>query len=102
MKKIILSSISILIITFVTLSILGERSEYVAEKLLYGALKEYKKVIANPEVAPPGLLSSVQSKLKRVITKFPESKAAKAAYVKLVEVCLIDKKYELEKNAKKW
>ena len=94
MKKIILILISILIAVFIIFSFLGRRSEYAAEKMLYRALQAYNRVVANPDVAPPQMLTSAQGGIKKVTAKFPESNAAKTAYLKLAQAYLIDEKYD--------
>lgn len=93
MKKIILALIAILIVIFAVLSVLSPDKEYAAEKLFYCAMKTNSKIAANPDVAPPALLASVESDLKRLIVKYPESNVAKPANWALAEFYLIHKDY---------
>jgi tetratricopeptide (TPR) repeat protein len=94
MKKTIITLIIILIAVYVTLSILGARDEYPAERLFYRALKTNEKILINPDVAPPKMLASVEKDLKVVLTKFPDSRTAKVAHLSLAEFYIINKRYD--------
>ncbi len=94
MKRAIFSFIIVLVIVFVTLSLLDARSEYTAEKLLYKASRIYKEIALNPDVAPPRMLASVERGLRKVVTRFPDGKTAKTAHVKLVEIYFTHKEYD--------
>lgn len=93
MKKTILTLIAILIVIFAVLAVLSRDTEYAAEKLLYRAMKANFKITANPDVAPPALLASVESNLKSLLVKYPEAKVAKPANVALAEFYITQKDY---------
>jgi len=91
MKKTIFALITVLIVIFAVLWVLGSDTEYAAEKLLYRAMKTNSRITANPDVAPPALLAAVESNLKRLIVKYPETKVAKPANVALADFYLAHK-----------
>jgi tetratricopeptide (TPR) repeat protein len=93
MKKIIIIFIVILIAVYLALSVLGAKDEYPAERLFYRALKTNEKILINPDVAPPKMLTAVEKDLKTVLTKFPDSRTAKAAHLSLAEFYIINKRY---------
>ncbi len=93
MRKIIAILILILVVIFVTLSALGRGGEYSAERIFYSAMKAYEKIQVNPEVAPPGLVYSVEVKLKRVVNDYPHTNTAKAARMALAEFYATTKRY---------
>jgi len=94
MLKTLLVTAVILVIISVTLSALGQRSEYIAEKLMYQASSKYDTIISNPDVVPPAMIKYVEGNLKKVIEKFPEGRTARLAHLKLVEVYFANKKYD--------
>lgn len=94
MKKTVFILISILIIVYVILTILGSGGEYDAEKLLNRAAKLNEKIAANPDVVPPALFASVEKKLQTVPEKYPKTNAAKTAHMVLAEFYLVNKKYD--------
>jgi len=94
MKKTVLILISVLIVVFGVLAIFGSKSENAAERLLYRTMKDYQKIVRNPDVAPPKMLAGVENSLQKIIEKYPQGKAAKIAQVKLAEFFLINKKYD--------
>lgn len=94
MKKIIPILILILAVVFFILFRLSLASEYAAERLFYRAMKEHKKILLNPDVSPPIMLSAVESELKNIVEKFPLAQVAKKTYVNLAQVQLKSKKYD--------
>lgn len=93
MKKLIIASIAIFVVLYITLSLLGSRGEYGAERLLYRAAKTYDKIKLNPDVPSPRMLASVERDLRKIIKKYPQTETAKSAYIRLAEVYIMDKKY---------
>lgn len=93
MKNIILILISIIVAIFVTLAVLGAGGEYAAEKLFYRAMKINLKIVANPDVAPPPLLTKVESDLMKLITKYPTAQITRIANIALVEFYTTHKEY---------
>lgn len=93
MKKIIIILISVLVLLYIALSILGSRGEYAAERLLYGAMSIGDKIAANPDVVPPKLLAQMENKLKMLLQRYPDSETAKTANIKLAEFYIADKRY---------
>jgi len=95
MKKLTPILILILVATFVALSILGQGSEYNAEKLYYKAMKSYSVVAMNPDVVPPKIITSVEKRLKEIVEKFSSGNTAKNAHFKLAELYLTRKECDL-------
>lgn len=108
MKKTIFFLAGILIIVYVTLSILGGGGEYAAEKLYFRAMKTNLRILRNPDVVPPGLLSMVEKDLKNITIKYPKTKTAVRSNVALIEFYITHQKYAdafsviaaVEKNTK--
>ena len=94
MKKTIIALILVLIIVFVTLSVLGSGGEYAAEKLFYCAMKMNSKIAANPDLAPPLLLTRVENDLKTLIAKYPNADITKITNIALVEFYAAHKDYD--------
>lgn len=92
MKKIIVIFILILALVYVVLSILGREGEYGAERLFYRTLKINEKITKNPDVAPPVMLASVENTLKKILDRYPDTKAAKSAHMALAEFYLVREK----------
>ena len=69
MKKTIITLIVILVAVYAVLSLLSIGDEYFAEKLLYRASKINEKIVTNPDVVPPKMLSIVEGTLKKIIER---------------------------------
>jgi len=93
-KKVIITLVSILVAVAAVLSFLGRGGEYAAEKLFYRASKTIQQIAANPDVAPPAMLMSVEKDLTRIMEKYSKTITAKAAHLKLAEFYMADKKYD--------
>lgn len=93
-KKLIYILISILIITYIVLSLMPGGREHAAEKLLYRANKAIGKIALNPDVAPPAMLIYAESTLKAVLEKYPETVAAKHAKDSIVRFYMMNKEYD--------
>ncbi len=94
MKKTIIILVAILIALYAGLAILGRGGEYAAEKLFYRAMKINSKIAANPDVAPPALVGSVENNLQKLLKKYPASNAAKSASMALAEFYMGNKQYD--------
>ena len=94
MKKIIWVMVLILVVVYAALATLGAGGEYAAEKLLYRAAKMNEKIAANPDVVPPKLIDSIENDIKKLLQKYPDTEAAKAANIKLAEFYIAHKKYD--------
>jgi len=94
MKKLLFILITGLIVVYVLLAVISRDKGYEAEKLLYRAGTTYDKVRANPNVAPPGMITSVETDLLKVIKKYPDTKPAETAYMALAEVYMAEKAYD--------
>lgn len=94
MKKTIIILSLILAVTYIGLSVLGRGGEYAAEKLLYRAMKVTGKIAANPDIAPPKLVEYVETTLKTLLKKYPQTKAARAANMSLAELYVFNKNYD--------
>lgn len=94
MKKVVIILIFILITVHVTLSVLGSRGEYAAEKLFYRAMKVNSRIVVNPDVAPPPVLAQVENDLKTLITKYPNANITRTANTVLVEFYTTYKQYD--------
>ena len=94
MLKTLLVTTVILVIISAALSVLGQSSEYIAEKLMYQASSKYSSIVSNPDVVPPAMIKYVEGNLKKVIEKFPAGRTAKLAHLKLIEVYFANKKYD--------
>lgn len=94
MKKLILILSGVLILIYGILAIISSQGDYLAEKLFYRAMKNYNKIMLNPEVVPPKMLATTENNLQKILKKFPESEIAKTAYMKLAEFYLINSNYE--------
>ena len=86
--------VAVLIAVFVTLSTLGAGGEYAAEKLYYRAIKTNNKIMANPDVIPPGQALYVENNLKKILEKYPKTKVATTANISLIEFYLFHKRYD--------
>lgn len=98
MKKALLVMIAVLAAIFTALSIIGSGGEYAAEKLYYRAIKSEQSMADNPDVAPPALVASVEKTLISIPEKYPQSRISKLAQVKLAELYIYSKKYDLAKD----
>ncbi len=94
MKKTITILIAILIALYAVLAMLGRGGEYAAEKLFYQAMKINSKIAANPDVAPPALLASVENNLQKLLKKYPATNTAKSASMVLAEFYASNKQYD--------
>ena len=94
MKKTVIILILILVAVYGILSIVSSNNDYAAERLFFKATKINRKIIANPDVAPPVMLASVENTLKRILDKYPKSKIVQAAHLGLAEFHLVNKRYE--------
>jgi tetratricopeptide (TPR) repeat protein len=93
MKKTIYILISILVVVYIALSVLGSGGEYAAEKIFYRAMKMSARITANPDVVPPKLLEYVESNFKNILEKYPKTEAARAANITLAEFYIYNKRY---------
>ena len=93
MKNTILILIAVLMVVCGLLLMVSSRSDYVAEKLFYRAMKTHQKITQNPDVAPPKMVASVENDLQRIIAKHSESEMAKRAHLTLAELYILNKKY---------
>jgi tetratricopeptide (TPR) repeat protein len=94
MKRLIIVFIAILVMVFMVFTLLDRASDYTAEKLFYRAIKTFKTIAANPDVAPPRMVKTVEGELQIIIHQYPESPMAKSASMKLVELYYNDKQYD--------
>jgi len=94
MKKSILILVGILIAVYIALSLLSTNQEYAAEKIFFAAMQANNKIVLNPEVAPPQLLASVETKLKKIITKYPKTRIVKQVEMALAEFYISNKKFK--------
>ena len=94
MRKSVLIMIVILIALSALLYFLGSGGEYNAERLLFSAMVLNRKIIANPDVAPPALLATVEDRFQKVLKRYPKSAAATRASIALVEFYIAHKKYD--------
>lgn len=94
MKKILILMAAILAVVFATLSILGSGGEYAAERLFYRAMKIAQKIMLNPDVAPPAMVTSVENILISVPQKYPRANISKSAPITLAEFYINNKKYD--------
>lgn len=78
----------------VLLALLPADGEHSAEKLLFRAMKSYKKIALNPEVAPPAMLEAVKNDLQKIVNSYPKTRAAKLARVILDRTSLKNKQDE--------
>lgn len=93
LKTLFIASL-ILVLAAGTLSLLGQNSEYIAERLMHKATVNYSVVISNPDVVPPGMIEHTKDSLKYIIEKFPESRVAKLAHLKLIGVYFGNRQYD--------
>ena len=94
MKKTLLILISVLIVVYIVLSVLGADKEYAAERLLYQAAKSYEKIAVNPDVVPPAMFAAIEKRFQRIPERYPKTNAAKAARIALAEFYAFNKKYD--------
>lgn len=92
MKKIIITLVMILVVSGVVLSLISD-GEYAAERLFYRAMKNNAKILINPDVAPPVMLSNVENDLNKILTKYPKTDIIKTAQLTLAEFYIDTKKY---------
>lgn len=93
MKRLILILILILLVVYGILSVFACGSENDAERLFYRAMMIQRKIVLNPEVVPPVMLTSFEDGLKKVVERYPTSKTAKTAQMTLAQFYLNNKKY---------
>lgn len=94
MRKVIAALILVLIGTYIALTLISDNKEYAAERMFYKALKMSQKVVMNPEIALPGLISSVDGTYRKLMEKFPNTQIAKRAHMALAEFYMAVKKYD--------
>ena len=94
MKKIVVLYIGILAAVFAVLSFVSREDEYAAEKIFYSAAKTGGRIAKNPDVAPPAMISAIDSDLKKIIQRYPETNMAVPAYISLAEVYISDKQFK--------
>jgi len=94
MKKIIFILIGILVGVYMILSIITSGKEYAAERLMFRAARSYAKIRANPDVAPPGMLISVEKDLRALISRYPETPSGRMAHLSLAEIYASTEKYD--------
>jgi outer membrane protein assembly factor BamD (BamD/ComL family) len=98
MKKLIFTLIAVLVIVFAALSVLGAGGEYSAEKALYYALKANEAIVMNPDVAPPAQIAAIETRLKALIAKYPDTNSVRTANIGLLEFYITHKKYDEAKS----
>jgi len=94
MKKTILILAIILLAVPLLLAIFTSNNEYAAERLFYKASRVYNKIKANPDVAPPLMLGTIEKNLKTIIEKHPETETAKSVHIVLAEFYTTYKRYD--------
>ena len=94
MKKLILLLIVVLVVVFFGLSFFSSNDDHEAEKLLYRAMKTNSKIAANPDVAPPAVLNSIERDLKKLVEKYPDTEVAKTGALSLAEFYLSHKEHK--------
>ena len=94
MKKIAFILILILFIIYITLSVISSNAEYMAEKLFYKALKINSKIMANPDVVPPGMVASVENNLLKILEKYPKTETGKVTHMALAEFYVANGEYD--------
>ncbi|MBN3038938.1 MAG: hypothetical protein JW869_05940 [Candidatus Omnitrophica bacterium] len=94
MKKILLILALVLVAVYVALTLFSSNDDYSMEKAYFEAIKEYHKIVNNPDVAPPAMLSSVENKLKDIIERFPNNEKIRAVKMVLAEFYLGNKEYD--------
>lgn len=107
MRWLILFLSLILIVVFVAFSAFDQDSEYIAESMLYRTLRKNNDIAINPDATPPKMLIQVEDEFKTIIERFPESKTARIAYIRLAELYFINKRSDellatLEEISKKY
>lgn len=99
MKKIILILTAILIAVYICLELLSSGGEYAAERLFYRATRLNSEIVANPDVAPPQLLVTIENTLQKILQRYPKTTMAKRANITLAEFYILNKKYNLAFSA---
>lgn len=94
MKRTLIILSSILIAVFIALSILSSGGTYDAEKLLYGALRAGKKIMANPDVVPPSVAIYIEKNLRHIVRNYPGTSVAETARMKIAEFYVLTKHYD--------
>lgn len=94
MKRTVLILIVILISVYAGLAMLNARGEYAAERFFYDAVKKEERLLANPDVVSPAMLSAAEKGFHTAIRMSPESTAAKAAHLRLAELYLEMKQFD--------
>ncbi len=94
MRKIIFTLLTILIILYISLFILGNSAEHKAEKLFYQATKAFEQIAVNPDVIPPHMAASIEKKLQTILEKYPKTNVAKIAHLAAAEFYVLTKKYD--------
>ena len=95
MKNTILILVLILVVVFVLFSILAQGSDHAAERSFYRVMTTHKQIAANPDVAPPVMLASVENGLTEIIEEYPKSRTAKIAHITLAQFLIRNTKYDL-------
>lgn len=94
MKKTILSLIASLIIVFLALSILGSKSDYIAERSLWKINKEFTKVTKDPKTTPKLKFEEILTKYEKFIKKYPNSKLTPMAHIYIGRTYVFMKEYD--------
>lgn len=94
MKKTVIILVLVLVGVSATLALVSSNDEYAAERILYHAMKTNSKILKNPDVAPPGMLASVEADLKKILTRYPKTGVIKMTHFTLAEFYLANKKFD--------
>ena len=67
--------------------------DYAAEKLFYRAVKTNKRLMVNPDIAPPKSLAYVEGNLRKILDRYKDSRVAKEAHLALAEFYVNNEEY---------
>ncbi len=98
MKKTVLIFVVLLAGLFFSLSLLGRRSEYSAEKSIWAINQDFIKISKDPKTTPDVAFDQILQKYDDFIQKFPDSGLVSMAYISSGKVYIFKKKYKIARE----
>lgn len=94
MKSLLKISTIVLILTYITLTLLGNKGEYAAEKKMWAISKEYGQITKDPKSVPAANFDKVIEKFDRFTRTYPNSKLVPTAQIRAGRLFALRKDYK--------
>ncbi len=83
MKKTLLVLIGLLALTYVVLTLVDTKSEYILEKKLWRAQKDFVAISQDPKAAPDNQYEQAIAKYRKLIAKYPKARLTPQIYFQI-------------------